>query len=264
MLAIVTAQNAGKLGKGEYNAVQLLGGPEIAALSPGGRAGRRRDLRAGARRGRACSASIMTPPKAAFDLAARPRRRRQAQAESSTAPPDTAVGDFAGAFAAAPVKLDATYTTPDQAHAMMEPHASIAAWKGDEAHRLDLEPDDRLGRRPTSPRRSASRRENVRLMSPFIGGGFGGKLFLRADAVLAALGARAARPAGEGRAAAAADRSTTRRTGRRRSSASASARRRTAGSPRSGMRAGRGNLPGGGIETRCRPDPAALCRRQPA
>jgi xanthine dehydrogenase YagR molybdenum-binding subunit len=36
-----------------------------------------------------------------------------------------------GAFDAAPVKLDATYTTPDQSHAMMEPHASIAAWEGD-------------------------------------------------------------------------------------------------------------------------------------
>ena len=36
-------------------------------------------------------------------------------------------------------------------------------------------------------------KENVRLVSPFIGGGFGGKLFVRADALLAALGARAAR-----------------------------------------------------------------------
>ena len=35
--------------------------------------------------------------------------------------------------------------------------------------------------------------EKVRLISPYIGGGFGGKLFLRADAVLAALGARAAK-----------------------------------------------------------------------
>jgi xanthine dehydrogenase YagR molybdenum-binding subunit len=35
--------------------------------------------------------------------------------------------------------------------------------------------------------------EKVRLDSPYIGGGFGGKLFLRADALLAALGARAAR-----------------------------------------------------------------------
>jgi xanthine dehydrogenase YagR molybdenum-binding subunit len=33
---------------------------------------------------------------------------------------------------------------------------------------------------------------NVRLVSPYIGGGFGGKLFLRADALMAALGARAA------------------------------------------------------------------------
>src|SRR5713101_3373872 len=37
-------------------------------------------------------------------------------------PPDSAVGDFASAFAAAPVRLDVTYTTPLQSHAMMEPH----------------------------------------------------------------------------------------------------------------------------------------------
>ena len=36
-------------------------------------------------------------------------------------------------------------------------------------------------------------KENVRMVSPYIGGGFGGKLWLRADAVLAALGAQAAR-----------------------------------------------------------------------
>src|SRR5690606_26619486 len=35
-------------------------------------------------------------------------------------------------------------------------------------------------------------REKIRLVSPYIGGGFGGKLFVRTDAVLAALGARAA------------------------------------------------------------------------
>ncbi len=36
-------------------------------------------------------------------------------------------------------------------------------------------------------------KEKVRVMSPYIGGGFGAKLWLRADALLAALGARAAR-----------------------------------------------------------------------
>ena len=35
-------------------------------------------------------------------------------------------------------------------------------------------------------------KEKVRVMSPYIGGGFGAKLWLRADALLAALGARAA------------------------------------------------------------------------
>ena len=48
-------------------------------------------------------------------------------------------------------------------------------------------------------------KENVRLVSPFVGGGFGGKLFVRADAVLAALGRAGGRAAREGGAAAAAD-----------------------------------------------------------
>jgi xanthine dehydrogenase YagR molybdenum-binding subunit len=34
-------------------------------------------------------------------------------------------------------------------------------------------------------------KSKVRVSSPFIGGGFGAKLFVRADALLAALGARA-------------------------------------------------------------------------
>jgi xanthine dehydrogenase YagR molybdenum-binding subunit len=36
-------------------------------------------------------------------------------------------------------------------------------------------------------------KDKIRLMSPYVGGGFGGKLWVRADAILAALGARAAR-----------------------------------------------------------------------
>lgn len=39
---------------------------------------------------------------------------------------DTAVGDFEAAFAAAPVSIDATYTTPHLVHAQMEPHATLA------------------------------------------------------------------------------------------------------------------------------------------
>jgi xanthine dehydrogenase YagR molybdenum-binding subunit len=106
-------------------------------------------------------------------------------------PPDSAVGDFAGAFAVAPVKLDATYTTPDQAHAMMEPHASTAVWKEGKltvwtSHQMiDWCATDLAATLGIA-------KENVRVISPYIGGGFGGKLFVRADIVLAALGARAA------------------------------------------------------------------------
>ena len=44
---------------------------------------------------------------------------------------DTSVGDFEGAFASAQVSIDATYSTPDQHPAMMEPQATTAVWNGD-------------------------------------------------------------------------------------------------------------------------------------
>ncbi|MGN3974329.1 aldehyde oxidoreductase molybdenum-binding subunit PaoC [Tsuneonella sp. SYSU-LHT278] len=100
-------------------------------------------------------------------------------------------GDFAGAFGAAPVQLDQTYTTPDEAHAMMEPFATVAAWEGE---KLTLWTSNQMINWSRQALASILKmpRENIRLDSPFIGGGFGGKLFVRADAVLAALGARAA------------------------------------------------------------------------
>jgi xanthine dehydrogenase YagR molybdenum-binding subunit len=106
--------------------------------------------------------------------------------------PDKAtLGDFDGAFAAAAVKLDATYTTPDESHAMMEPHATIAAWEGD---KLTLWTSNQMiawGKRNMGEALGIDP-ENIRLDSPYIGGGFGGKLFIRADVVVAALAAKAA------------------------------------------------------------------------
>jgi xanthine dehydrogenase YagR molybdenum-binding subunit len=129
VLAIVTAENAGKLGKGNFNTARLLGGPDIEhyhqaiALVV---AETFEQARAAAQLVRV----DYVPAKGTFDLAAAKDSAAKPEPDFS-GPPDTAVGDFAGAFAAALVQLDATYTTPDQAHAMMEPHASIAAWNGD-------------------------------------------------------------------------------------------------------------------------------------
>jgi len=185
VVTIVTADNAGKLAKGDYNTAKLLGGPEIQhyhqaiALV----------VAETFEQARSAAALIKVDyerAKGSFDLAS---------VKDDAAPPkdekDTAVGDFETAFAAAPVKLDETYTTPDQSHAMMEPHATIAAWKDGAltvwtSNQMIAWSAGDLAKTLGIPK------FKVRLVSPFIGGGFGGKLFVRADAVLAALGAKAA------------------------------------------------------------------------
>ncbi|VVM80488.1 aldehyde oxidoreductase molybdenum-binding subunit PaoC [Pseudomonas fluorescens] len=186
VLAIVTAANAGKLGKGKYNAAHLLAGPEIqhyhqaVALV----------VAETFEQARAAAQMVKVDYVAAkgeFDLAS----VRDQGVEPKDELPDVSHGDFAKAFTAAPVQFDQTYTTPDQSHAMMEPHATLAAWKGDQ---LTLWTSNQMiawsvGDIATT---LGLPKEKVRLISPYIGGGFGGKLFVRADAILAALGARMA------------------------------------------------------------------------
>jgi xanthine dehydrogenase YagR molybdenum-binding subunit len=186
VLAIVTAQNAGKLGQGKYNTAKLLGGPEIQHYHQAIAvvvAETFEQARAAAQLVRVDYAR--TP--GVFDLAAA-KGSAKAPGEGT---PDTAVGDFDGAFATSAITLDATYTTPDHAHAMMEPHASIAAWNGDQ---LTLWTANQMidWSRGDVATTLGIPKDNVRLVSPYIGGGFGGKLFVRSDALLAALGARAA------------------------------------------------------------------------
>ena len=69
------------------------------------------------------------PVKGAYELAAMKDSAKPADSFGSAA--ESSLGDFAGAFAAAPVKLEASYTTAHESHSMMEPHATIAAWDGD-------------------------------------------------------------------------------------------------------------------------------------
>src|SRR3954463_1770360 len=102
---------------------------------------------------------------------------------------DSTVGDFASAFAGAPVQLDVTYTTPLQSHAMMEPHATLAMWDGDKlvlhtANQMLNQGQQAIATTLKIPP------ENIRLISPFVGGGFGGKLWVNADAILAAIAAQ--------------------------------------------------------------------------
>jgi xanthine dehydrogenase YagR molybdenum-binding subunit len=191
VLAIVTWETAGKLGKARNNFQKLLGGPEIAHYDQAIALAVAETFE----QARAAAQLIRvdyTREPGHYDLAAGMQDASTTGSRAGgTAPQVQRVGDFEGAFASAPVKLDKTYTTPDESHAMMEPHASIAAWDGD---MLTLWTSNQMI--AWSVRDLADTlmipRKNVRLISPYIGGGFGAKLWIRADAVLAALGARAA------------------------------------------------------------------------
>ena len=190
VITIVTAQTAGKLGKGQFNTAALLGGPEIAHYHQAIALVVAQTFE----QARAAAQLVKVQYSRAngrFDLAAaRPSAHKPPEQDGS--PADTRKGNFEKAFDTAPVQHDATYTTPDHSHAMMEPHASTAAWKGDKLtvwtsnQMIDWSVGD-LAKTLGIPK------DNVRLVSPFVGGGFGGKLFIRADLLLAALGAKAAR-----------------------------------------------------------------------
>src|SRR5215207_4895314 len=112
VLASVTADNAGELDKGRFNTAKLLGGPDIQhyhqaiALVV---AETFEQARAAAQLVRVDYAKA----KGAFDLVT-VKDSAGSAGEGYWGPPATAVGDFEGAFAAAPVKLDATYNTPDE------------------------------------------------------------------------------------------------------------------------------------------------------
>ena len=189
VIAIVAATESDPVGTSDFNAAPLFGGLDIAHYH----------------QAIACVvAETFEQARAAASLIHTTYDRKQGRYELDKAKDGAKIargwgvpedvkknGDFATAFAAAPVILDQTFTTPDESHAMMEPFATIAAWEGD---KLTLWTSNQMIAWGRSALASILRipRENIRLDSPFIGGGFGGKLFIRADAVMAALAAKAA------------------------------------------------------------------------
>ncbi|HEY1376319.1 MAG TPA: xanthine dehydrogenase family protein molybdopterin-binding subunit [Gemmataceae bacterium] len=98
-------------------------------------------------------------------------------------------GDPEAAFAAAAVKLDQTYVTPTETHNPMELHATTAVWEGD---RLTLYESSQgvvnLG--GVLAQMFGLPKENVRVVSKFVGSGFGSKLWPWTQCPLAAAAAR--------------------------------------------------------------------------
>ena len=103
---------------------------------------------------------------------------------------DVEIGNFEQGFAGAAVKLDETWTTPIQNHCQMEPCASLAWWEDGKCvvhTSVQMVKPAQHGLAETL----GIDRDDVHLMTRYIGGGFGGKGQTYDDLTLAALAARA-------------------------------------------------------------------------
>ncbi len=89
-------------------------------------------------------------------------------------PARIAIGDAEAALAAAPYRVDRTYRTPRHSHSAIEPHAATVVWDGD---KLVVHDASQMlhATQWTLAGIFGIKEENIRILSPFVGGGFGGK-----------------------------------------------------------------------------------------
>ncbi|MBP2292536.1 xanthine dehydrogenase family protein molybdopterin-binding subunit [Azospirillum rugosum] len=127
-----------------------------------------------------------TPAVTRFEEAAKSPRK-----PGAGKPTDLARGDADAALAAAPVSVDATYDQPMEHHNAIEPHVTIAAWDGD---RLTLwDKTQWVGNdRAEIAHVFGIPEENIRVVSPFVGGAFGSALRTWPHVTLAAMAAKMA------------------------------------------------------------------------
>ncbi|HEY0787798.1 MAG TPA: molybdopterin cofactor-binding domain-containing protein, partial [Thermoanaerobaculia bacterium] len=84
-------------------------------------------------------------------------------------------GDLAAARAASGVRLfESTFRTPYKAHAPMEPHTALAEWK-DGKMTVWASTQSPFGTRDRLMQMLGLDEKHVRVITPFLGGGFGGK-----------------------------------------------------------------------------------------
>ena len=105
-------------------------------------------------------------------------------------PVASSVGDADAAIAAAPVKVEETYTTSDRHHNQMEPHATIAVWDAGGTLTLYETTQHIFGTKELVAIVLGLPPEKINVVSRFLGGGFGGKGYVWPHTLLAALAAK--------------------------------------------------------------------------
>ena len=103
---------------------------------------------------------------------------------------DTFEGDVDAALAAAPVSIDCTYTTPDEHNQPMEPHACVARWTADGVTIHDTNQGSHTIRSKVAEVLGLPE-ERVRVTSPYVGGGFGSKVFVHPHLIAAVMASQA-------------------------------------------------------------------------
>lgn len=106
-------------------------------------------------------------------------------------PADVGKGSIDDAMRSADVTVDEIYTTPMQNHNPMEPHATVASWQGEN---LTLHDATQYisGVKQTIAKTFGLANDNVRVICPYTGGGFGSKGSTWSHVVLAAMAAKVA------------------------------------------------------------------------
>ncbi len=84
-------------------------------------------------------------------------------------------GQAASLLATAPMKIERTYTTPTENHHPMEPHATVVTWEGKDKLTIHESTQDVMTVRAITAYFFSLKPEDVRVLSPFIGGAFGSK-----------------------------------------------------------------------------------------
>jgi xanthine dehydrogenase YagR molybdenum-binding subunit len=98
-------------------------------------------------------------------------------------------GNFDSAFGAAPVKVDQTYVTPIETHNPIEMHASVAVWDREQLTMFETT-QGVINHRVVMAQTLGIPIENVRVVTRFLGSGFGGKLFPWPHCAMNAVAAR--------------------------------------------------------------------------
>ncbi|GAB2793518.1 xanthine dehydrogenase family protein molybdopterin-binding subunit [Halomonas shantousis] len=98
-------------------------------------------------------------------------------------------GDPEPAFVSAPHKIDFTYVTPVETHNPMEMHATVAAWDGGKLTMYDTT-QGVVNARNVYAKVFGISPDRVEVLTPFLGSGFGSKLWPWPHAIAAAAAAR--------------------------------------------------------------------------